>query len=286
MPPGVEPGQAGRQTGRDPGILLVPAAGVDEGAHQPGGEQREGHSGAQGQSTEGLGGRGGDHTAVAGHLSLVQHRLEGPEPLARQRGQDGDTLATVDAVGAELRGGAGGGLTPVGRPELAEEALGAVGGPGAGHRGADVFIGAVVGRADEVVVELRVVLEPVDDRLEVVAHDVGLGARHGLVGVSDADPHGGAVGGVAHGHVGRGSRRRGGGDLADRVLAVGVLAVLVPGTHGDEALDTVPVLPRRELPGDVLGDVGRPVLVEGEVDVEPRGEVVGRWPRRRRSRRR
>ena len=204
----------------------------------------------------------------------------GVEGGARQGRQDRDALTRGDGPGGELRGLAGCGLAPVRGAELAVEAVDAVDGLGAVHGGRDVLVGVLVGGVHEVEVELGVVREAVDVVGQRVGDDVRLGAADRLVGPAHSDPVVGPE--LADGHVGRGTSGGAGGDVAHLVDPEGVLAVLVAGSNLDEPLDAVPLLVTGERPRDVLGDVGRAVTGQLDVDVEPGGLVLrGQRGRRR-----
>ena len=269
------------------GVLLVAPAGVDERAHQPGQPAAAGSTPAPAdERAERLRRRRRRRcTPSSEHLALVQDRVERAEAVDRAatRGSRRPARPASGALNWALAPGVAvqRSVEPNSPMKHSARSLG----PGPVTVALTSSVGVVVGGVDQVVVDLRVVGEAVDVGAEVVAHDVGLRCRSPSRRPAHPDPHRRAVG-----RVGRPRRRRAPPTVRwPRRRRAGTRgrcpAVLVAHPHRDEPLDAVPLLPLREVPGDVLDDVERAVLVGGDVDVEPGGQVVA-WRQRRRARRR
>ncbi len=275
-------GEARRQTG----ILLVPPPLPDQDPHEAGREDRQGDTPAvpdEADRTGGAGREGGRDAGVPGVARLAGAQVGGHvlDRAQRERRDDAHLLPRLQVLGRERGGVTRGRGAPVGGTLSAVEA----GRLRHGFRPADGDADGVGGDVDplprDVPVELAVVLEAVDDVREVVAHHVGLPALHRRVRAPDADPGLGAR--LGHRHVGRRPARARDGDVAHLVAAVGVGLRVVSGRGAHEALDAVAGV-TGELPHQRLGDVHRPVDLdgvvggEGEDPLPVRGAGGGRQP--------
>ncbi len=267
--------QARAQAGRQRGVPLVTPPGPHEHPHERRREQRQEHPEAYGEPPEDPRQGGADQPTARGvGAALPQVGGQVAERAAGVGGQHAGALLGGEVGHREPRGPSRGGPAGGRRPVRAVEA----GRPGRGHRagdgGGDVVLREAAGGVDDVVVELgRAVADVVDDVGQPVADHVVLDPAHRLRGAADPD----LAEGAEVGDRDVGGRPGGARDLDPAELVVPVLrrAVAVPGADPHVAVDAVPLLPVRELPADVLGDLDRPVGVDDEVGVQAGGALLG-----------